>query len=283
MSIVETKRDPDELVAQAYLKPNGRRHEIVARFCLFSGGNDSSVVAHRTRDHYDSLVHINTGTALPGVTDFCREFADWLGKPLIVLETPWSEYRRLVLGSDTPRSNGKPDVGLGFPGPANHGACYTRLKQRRLEELMRSCKRWYSRERILLITGIRRAESWRRSNREPITFNNKNPGVWVNPLIDWDATDMLDYREQHELPQSDIAALLHKSGECNCGAFAPKGEREQLMALFPEWWAETMGPLEADALRAGLAMPRWGQGHLPRGMRMGEMPMCDDCQLSFDL
>jgi 3'-phosphoadenosine 5'-phosphosulfate sulfotransferase (PAPS reductase)/FAD synthetase len=267
---------PDEIVSLAE-----SRHNIVARFCLFSGGNDSSVVAHRSREHYDTLVHINTGTALPGVEEFCHEFAAWLEKPLIVLRTPFSEYRRLVLGSDTPRANGKPDQPLGFPGPGNHGACYWRLKQARLEELMRSCKKRYSRERILLITGIRRSESQKRSKREPIRFNNKNPGIWVNPLIDWDATDMLDYRERHGIPQSDVAALLHKSGECNCGAYAPKGERETLIALYPEWWAETMGPLEDEAAQAGLTVTRWGQGQLPKGVRnVGGFPMCDDCELT---
>lgn len=283
----EVKLDPDEIVARAHeTRYKDRYNEIVARFCLFSGGSDSSVVAHRCRDAYDELVHIDTGTAIPGVQDFAREFADWLGKPLIVLQTPWQEYRRLVIGSQTPRAGGKPDIALGFPGPANHGTCYTRLKQRRINELMRTRKKaWSHGQRILLISGLRRAESWRRKNRPEITVTSKDPGIWCNPLIDWTAADMHDYREQEmaDAPRSEIAALLHRSGECNCGAFAPPGERELLQALFPQWWAETMGALEEEAAQAGLRVAKWGQGKLPKTPLPDSAPMCSDCQLVFEL
>lgn len=266
------KLDPDDIVAEAL-----SHHTIVARFCLFSGGSDSSVVAHRARDHYTELVHIDTGTALPGVQDFCRDYADWLGKPLRILTTPADEYRRLVLGSDRPRLNGKPDLALGFPGPANHGICYTRLKQRRIEALMRDSKRRMSRERILLITGLRRGESKRRSKRKPVNWTSKNAGVWCNPLIDWTNAEMHDYREAHSIPRSDIAALLHRSGECNCGAFAAPGERAELQALFPEWWAQTMGPLEEAAQEVGLVNNRWGAG---KGLRQpASQPLCSDCEV----
>ena len=37
----------------------------IKTFCLFSGGGDSGVLAHRCRDHYDALFYIDTGTAIP--------------------------------------------------------------------------------------------------------------------------------------------------------------------------------------------------------------------------
>ncbi len=36
-------------------------HEPVAVWCLFSGGNDSTVLAHRCREHYEGLAWIDTG------------------------------------------------------------------------------------------------------------------------------------------------------------------------------------------------------------------------------
>lgn len=271
------KRDPDEVLADA-LREHG---EPIASFCLFSGGNDSTVVAHRCRDWYDELVHIDTGTAVPGVRAFVETFAGWIGKPLRVYEAPRDEYRRMVLGSDTPRPNGGPDVGAGFPGPAQHGTCYARLKERQVRRLIRDaqaeCRRGRG-ARVLLITGLRRSESERRRARAE--SHRKGAQVWVNPLIDWTHRDMHLYRERHGLPTSDVAALLHRSGECNCGAFAAPGERAELAALYPEWFEETIGSLERAAAAVGLPC-RWGERPGDPVENAGEM--CSDCQLRLSV
>lgn len=89
---------------------------FIARFCLFSGGGDSQVVAHRCRDRYDELVFIDTGTSVPGVIEFVREFAAWLDRPLRIMGHEHDAWRALVL---TKR--------LGFPGPAQHGRAYNQL------------------------------------------------------------------------------------------------------------------------------------------------------------
>ena len=72
-------------------------HEPVAVWCLFSGGNDSTVLAHRCREQYEALAWIDTGTAVPGVAEFVAEYADWLGKPLRVLDAG-DAYRQMVMG-----------------------------------------------------------------------------------------------------------------------------------------------------------------------------------------
>lgn len=83
--------DPDDLIRET--KASERP---VATVALFSGGNDSTVLAHRCRDHYEQLAFIDTGTAVPGVREFVEMFALWLGKPLIVLEAG-ERYRNMVL------------------------------------------------------------------------------------------------------------------------------------------------------------------------------------------
>lgn len=259
---------PDRLIEQ--VKADERP---VASVCLFSGGNDSTVLAHRCQEHYDALAFIDTGTALPGVREFVENFAAWLGKPLHVLESG-DTYRRMVLGIGEVKhgENWKP---LGFPGPAQHNRAYNQLKERRLRELRAMLQNGHKRgSRVLMLTGIRRGESLRRSKRREMTFHGSI--VFCNPLIDWRDEEMREYREEHRLPQSDVAALIHRSGECNCGSFAAPGEREMLASLWPEWFERTIVSLEREAAEAGIPACNWGQ-------RPGEIedagPLCSDCQL----
>ena len=259
--------DPDELVVQAK-----REYEPVATFCLFSGGNDSAVVAHRLRGQYDALVWIDTGTAVPGVAEHCRTFADWLGERLLVYSAPAGAFERLVL-----------DQGRGFPGPGAHSIAYNRLKDRAVELLVRDHKRRRSRELVLLLTGMRRAESKRRMGYRPALRQSKSE-VWANPITDWTAGDMAAYRYRNRLPESDVAALLHRSGECNCGSYADPGERRLLEQLWPEWFEATIGSLERRARAAGLPCATWGEPCAPvsaarDGQLELDLPLCADCDL----
>lgn len=261
--------EPDELVERAK-----REHRPVATFCLFSGGNDSGVVAHRMRGQYDALVWIDTGTALPGVREHVERFAGWLGEPLLIYAAPEGSYESLILE--------KP--GFGFPGPAQHSVAYNRLKDRAVEHLIRDHKTYRSRERVLLLTGMRRAESQRRMGfRPPLRRTPGKAEVWANPITDWSDGDMYAYRRDHELPESDVAALIHRSGECNCGCFAQPGERQMLAQLFPEW-GRRIDDLERRARERGLPCWRWGErcepGATPAGKGVG--PLCSDCQLTFE-
>lgn len=245
-------REPDELIARAR-----KGHNPIAVWCLFSGGNDSSVLAHRCRTHYYGLAYIDTGTAVPGVAEFARDFALWLDKPLRVLHAR-DAYRRLVLGG-TVRRNGTIERGIGFPGPAMHGRTYERLKEQQIISFLRECKEGQSqRARVLFLSGVRRAESRRRAKRKPITRLGRTSAVFVNPLISWTDLDVRRYRRQHHLPESDAAALLHRSGECNCGAFASAAqERAMLKALYPDFF-QGIEALETEAEAADLRWCRWG-------------------------
>jgi 3'-phosphoadenosine 5'-phosphosulfate sulfotransferase (PAPS reductase)/FAD synthetase len=247
-----TREDPGQVVARARAE-----HEPVATWCLFSGGNDSTVLAHRCREYYDGLAWLDTGTAVPGVAEFVAEFANWIGKPLRVMHAG-DAFRKLVLGGDV-RKNGTVESGIGFPRPAMHTRSYKALKERQIKTLLREIKVGHSRRaRVLFLTGIRRAESQRRSKREPINRLAGTAAVFVNPLIDWTEEDMYRYRSEHSIPESDAAALMHRSGECNCGAFASAAEERAMLKLFyPEFFA-SIEALEAEAEAAGLQWCRWG-------------------------
>lgn len=254
----------------------------MAVWCLFSGGNDSTVLAHRCREHYDGLAFVDTGTAVPGVIEFVHSFARWLDKPLRVLHAG-DAYRKLVLGG-TIRRDGSVQPGLGFPGPAMHGRTYVALKERQIRDLLRESKVGHSkRARVLFLSGVRRAESRRRAQREPIDKLRESAAVFVNPVISWTTLDMLRYRRTHSLPESDAAALMHRSGECNCGAFAAAGEeRVTLQRLYPDFFA-SIEALEAEAEAAGLRWCRWGgydkDGNRATDARARQAPglLCESC------
>ena len=268
---------------EAWLAKARDRWNPIKTFCLFSGGGDSSVVAHRCRSYYDELAFIDTGTAVPGVREFVVQFAEWIDKPLRIVEAG-DAFRRMVLGGTT-QKNGSIEPGFGFPGKAHHYKAYSRLKERQIEQLLRETKKGARRsDAVLFVSGVRRDESARRSNRQPLTEHGS--AKFVNPLIEWTNAEMETYKERHQLPKSDVAALLHRSGECNCGAFQTDGEREMLASLWPEWWEATIVPLEREAEAAGLRWCKWGgfdrDGVQAAGSSEGGM-LCGQCQVAGQL
>ncbi len=266
--------DPDDLIAR--IKSEQRP---VATVCLFSGGNDSMVLAHRCAEHYHQLAFIDTGTALPGVRAFVEDAAAAMGKPLIILDSG-DAYRRLVLGlhKKNPLPGWRP---YGFPGPAGHNRAYNEIKERQLRALRAQLQQGHRRgARVLMLSGIRRGESQRRRSRPEVSFHGSI--VFGNPLIDWTDAQMRDYRTEHGLPQSDVAALIHKSGECCCGAFSAPGEREMLASLWPEWFERTIGSLEREAESRGIRSCRWGERTEGPSSREDAGPLCSDCQLRLD-
>lgn len=271
------RHEPEDLIAQA----NEEYGPFAYRLCAFSGGDDSLTVAHRCRDHYDALIWCDTGTALPGVREHIEECAKWLDKPLKIYARP-DAFEGIVLGRTA--SDGSKIAGVGMPGYGQHNHCYQQLKQRSFERALRELKAEHDPgnryARVLMISGIRNAESQRRANRAPITKDGSL--VWCNPIIEWSNIDVRDYRVAHDLPQSDVAALIHRSGECNCGAYAHPGERAELKSLWPEWFAKTIAPLEEAAKTAGMKWWKWG--HTPDdGTRQKPSPLCADCLTLFEM
>lgn len=279
----------DEITPEDWIARAKEQWNPIKTFCLFSGGGDSSVVAHRLRDHYEALVFIDTGTAAKGVREHVEFFADWIGKPLIV-EGAGSAYRDMVLGGrilSRGENAGKPEPAMGFPGKGQHGKAYTRLKERQIEKVLAKAKEGHPRTAsVLFLSGVRRDESARRTNRMPLTEHGS--AKFVNPLIEWTNREMRDYRDSNELPQSEASALLHRSGECNCGAFAKADEERAMLEAFePALFAFIRG-LEEECEAKGVRWCRWGGYDLDGNQAAGHSEpglMCSDCvqQIPMDL
>lgn len=322
---------PEDVISSAMAQPGYR--PVIRTICLTSGGGDSTVLAHRCRDLYDELVHLDTGTALPGVRDFVMDFGLLVGKPVRVGEAG-DAYREIILGADEwwpiyhhlrRRKNSAggvygqskfrtgdyetPDefrdrcgklatrelrmellyhrAPLGFPGPANHAKAYQRLKERPLEAVLRDIKSEYGvraqKQRVVLLSGVRTDESGRRKMTGTARggWERRGNQIWVNPIIDWTNEDMRSYRAAHRLPISDVTAMTHRSGECNCLAFAAKGEREFVISVYPTWYAQKIKSLEDEAKARGLKYWQWGWGAGPILQPVEKAGlMCQDCVLA---
>lgn len=245
-------------------------------FGLFSGGGDSTVACHvaARHDSFDGVVFIDTGTALPGVIEHVYQTAGEQNWWVNVARSPQT-YEDMI------REHG-------LPGPGQHSTAYVRLKEKALDAFVRlNCSKCsnYTRHRkhdtIMWVSGARSAESVRRMGQSDwVTVDGSQ--VWVNPILDWDNSLCRAYREMCDLPTSDVAALVHRSGECNCGTYAAKGERDMLCSFFPEF-GQQIENWEALAREHGhFHAARWGEKPLKQLPGQTELVprhqiACSDC------
>lgn len=234
---------------------------------LFSGGNDSTVLAHLMRERATHFAHCNTGIGIEQTRQFVRDRAAEWDKPLIEVSPPkGSTYREMV-------------VAHGFPGPASHWVMFRHLKERGMRQVQRDFIDHPRRQRVIFLSGIRRAESARRSERDD--FHREGSIVWVAPLINWTNEDMNAYRAHFVVPRNEVADLIHMSGECLCGAFAKKNELDEIGFFFPEVKAE-IEAIQVEVRRAGNAPEQrctWGWGAdrpIPTRTKVG--PLCSSCE-----
>ena len=259
-----------EIVDRAWELADGR---VRAAWCvLYSGGNDSTILAHMMRKRADFAVHANTTIGIEDTRQFVRDTCQAWGLELIERTAPQS-YRDLVLER-------------GFPGPAMHYKMFQRLKERCLEQVRRELVGNPRKERVLFIAGRRRAESRRRANI-PL-WEVDGSVIWASPIAMWTKEDMGVYRaiaarDGDPVPFNSVSDALGMSGECLCGAFAQDGELDRIRLWYPDTAAE-IDRLEADVKAAGIKEPfcRWGHGQGKPTEKTG--PLCTSCnlQLAFE-
>ena len=257
--------DPHDIVHEAWEQhPN----LIVRRTAMLSGGNDSATLAHWLAWHgyVDELLFLNTGIGIPDTARFVRRFADYLGLPLEEWHAPPGTYERIVT-----------TITGGFPGPAAHSIAYQRLKERPLGEYIAYRKHGHPRtSKVLLFSGIRRAESAKRMKIASAPVTADGGKLWVAPFLDWTMADLALWRDAHDVPHNDVADLLHYSGECLCGANATDGELDLIARFYPDV-AQEIFRLGRLADRLGVERSRWGEHWREPAAPTG--PACGDCQM----
>lgn len=250
----------EDVMVQAFaLNPPVRRI-----YALFSGGKDSIVSAHFAMENgAHEVVHINTGIGIRQTREFVRDTCAARGWPLREIHPPAKTYRQYVLEN-------------GFPGPGAHRYSYSWLKERALRKLVRETKQT-SKDRVMLVTGVRNLESARRMGYvKPIV--RVGAQVWTAPCYNWNDIEMHTYRTDNDLPLSEVSKQFGMSGECLCGSFAAPGEMERLERFYPEA-SDEIHALEIEAKDAGVHC-EWGK-RPRRGGRLSDelpfMPLCVGC------
>lgn len=246
----------------------GEKKSLAGVAILYSGGNDSTCLAHMFRERADLAVHANTTIGVEETREFVRQTCKTWGLELREYYPPkGSTYRELV-------------IDRGFPGPAHHWKMYQRLKERCLRQARSQIVSNPRKERVVFLAGRRRTESSRRANVPE--FGREGSVVWVSPLVNWTKTDLYTYREwAGDIPRNRVSDLIHMSGECLCGAFAHKGELEEIEMFFPEVVAEIRS-LEAEVAAAGHPerVCTWGWGatkNIPLD-KLKSGPLCSSCE-----
>jgi 3'-phosphoadenosine 5'-phosphosulfate sulfotransferase (PAPS reductase)/FAD synthetase len=248
---------------QEHITDGGR--QLAGSVTMFSGGDDSTILAHLFRTRVDAAAHANTGIGIEDTRQFVRDTCAAWGLRLIEKHPPVS-YDELVIDQ-------------GFPGPGMHWKMYQRLKERCFRQVRAEFVTSPTRERVVFLAGRRRDESDRRLNIPEAERDGSV--VWVSPLVNWTKLDLNTYRALHpEVPRNPASATLHMSGECLCGAFAHEGELDEI----GEWYPAVRQRIEALQERvkaAGHAEPKcrwgWGAGYeAPTHLRRSG-PGCNAC------
>lgn len=258
--------EPVEIVTSAISKFNP-----VAIRVGFSGGRDSLAITHWMMNNFPGckVFHCNTGIGVEATREYVRQTCKEFGWPLIEIrakEDCGMDYDSIVLEH-------------GFPGPDGHQYMYSRLKERSIRKMVRDAKKGHPRSsKVLIATGIRKDESHRRARYVGREINLVGGQLWVNPIYWWDISTRDRYIALNKLPINPISELLGMSGECLCGAFAHKGEKQLVKIVCPST-AARIDELEKQCLKKGMF---WGwEGKPPAGghnSRQIFMPLCVGCE-----
>ena len=216
----------DDLFSQAKSIYTSAVNEYKPRktFCLFSGGHDSLSITHWAMEEMgaDAVAHVNTGIGIEETRDFVRETCNKYGWPL-------HEYHAGKAYEDIIKEHG-------FPGPQSHRFMYILLKERGVADLVRDHKE-HRNDNIMLVTGVRKQESNRRMGTiEPVY--KQGARIWTAPFVDMSKIDVNRYLQSVGAPRNQVVDTLHMSGECLCGAFAHKGEFDEIKMWYPHVAAE---------------------------------------------
>ena len=274
LALMDQSRDFLASAIERHVTRDGRM--VAATVVLFSGGNDSTTLAHLFRKDVDYAAHANTTIGIEQTREFVRNTCEEWGLPLIERMAPREQdrYRAQVLRD-------------GFPGPAWHHRMFQRLKERALEEVRRELVSNPRRERVVFIAGRRREESKRR--RSIPLSERRGSVVWVSPLVHWTKLDLNTYRLMAgDVPRNQASDLIHMSGECLCGSFAAPGERAEIEHWFPGALDEVreLEALIADRNDIPDHRKTWGWGADPALKALDGKPsksglLCSSCDDRF--
>eukprot|EP00697_Spironema_sp_BW2_P011746 gnl/Spiro4/27580_TR13718_c0_g1_i1.p1 gnl/Spiro4/27580_TR13718_c0_g1~~gnl/Spiro4/27580_TR13718_c0_g1_i1.p1 ORF type:complete len:277 (+),score=-37.51 gnl/Spiro4/27580_TR13718_c0_g1_i1:512-1342(+) len=244
-------KSPEKIISEAIIKFKPKRFIL-----MVSGGHDSVTNAHisasllKGKGIEFEVYHGDTTIGIPETQDYVRMICDKYGWKLNIRKPPDREwwYDKIV-------------ERYGFPGPTKkiHQFMYRMLKERALNKFvtheLKSSP--YSRENILLMSGVRKQESAIRMGYQEETAKDRSK-IWTNPIFYYSEQDCRKYMDAHSIPKNPVKELICISGECLCGAFAGNEEWMEIKTHFPAT-AKIIEQLQKIAEASGHPWP-WASG-----------------------
>jgi len=202
-------------------------------YVMFSGGKDSLVALHITYKVFPEktkALFINTGIATPGLIDYVKEVTSELNVPLDII-SPKDDYFRLV-------------ERIGFP-TITHRWCKHYLKLKPLQDFLED----KNKNEIVLVTGVRKDESWMKSRAKKLYFNPKFGVHTYAPIYDFTEQDVEEYIKVNGLKKNPLYNIYGKAYDCWCSAYKSPADFAVLALKNPEFFQKFV---EAEAkLRKG--------------------------------
>lgn len=182
----------------------------VALVSLFSGGYDSMItthVLHRLDTHGLPIQvwAIDTKLAADGWSEYVTGVAAGQGWNFQIYDNlkGFAEFVELVKKFGCPRSR------------QGHTTVFRRLKERGFDAILKMNKQKIN-DKVLFVSGMRRAESPERANSAEVERVGKSNKIFAAPIIDWSNDDCDLYRVENNLPDNPFYNTVKGSGDCQC-------------------------------------------------------------------
>ena len=199
---------PEQIMDEAI-----KKYSLDKLYVLFSGGKDSSCVAHYIAtnypDKFGGVVFTNTGLGAQDTRKFVLDYCKKMGWRLWFT---WSDKRKTFK-----------DVLLerGWAAPQTHRTWMGYLK----------FHSWYyfgsdrlkKGEKMAFISGVRKKESRARQYAKKYTktpVDHYGKVVFIKPFLFKNGEQLWNYFYEFGLEKSKVYEWLNRSGECHCGAHA---------------------------------------------------------------
>lgn len=185
---------------------------------LWSGGKDSTaallwVLNNVKHDNWDILYIEVTGNTHPLCTQYVVDTAKQLGV-----------YNKLKIARREDLDFYEALKRWGVPIIGKMRYCMYQFKLRVMER----------HSRYIQVLGIRRSDSNRRRNMGLIDFMRATNNIIVNPILDWDKTETINYIKSHGVKLNPCYKLYGHSGNC---MMCPYLRKDQVVRTLqdPEW------------------------------------------------
>lgn len=182
----------------------------VALVSLFSGGYDSMITTHILH-HLDThklpvqVWAIDTQLAADGWHSYVHGVANGLGWNFQIYDNKkgFKQFVRSVTQKGCPRTR------------KMHTFVFQKLKERGFDAILMMNKTKRS-DKVLFVSGMRRAESTDRQNADEVSRIGKSNKIFASPIVHWTNEECDWYRIEHGLPDNPFYNTVRGSGDCQC-------------------------------------------------------------------